>query len=224
MNADRISLSENVLRHLGESTDRRQVRKDYLGNDYMNIAQVVTRLNLAFNYDWDWETVRFFEENNVMFCHGRLTCRLYDEDGNVHTIVKEAVGGAEINNKKRYGDIYKSAASYAMKKAASYLNIGLDLSMKEEERMFALENNARNYNAWSDEAMERHKDGWDFIGNLLDNEVMSSSDINAYVNSWSSGSYLTLEMIPEKEFDNFVSSLKAEFEAAQQEAKYGDVL
>ena len=55
MKVDKIDVSEEVLRHLGEATDRRQVRKDWSGNDYMNIAQVVTRLNLAFNYDWDWE-------------------------------------------------------------------------------------------------------------------------------------------------------------------------
>lgn len=217
INVDKVNLSEDVLRHLGEATDRRQVRKDWSGNDYMNIAQVVTRLNLAFNYDWDWETVRFFKEENVMFCHGRLICRLYDEDGNVHIIKKEAVGGTKIEPKK-YSDVYKSAASYAMKKAASYLNIGLDLSMKEEERMFAIENNARVYSAWTQEAKDRHKDGWDFINALLDNEVISKDDVNSYINTWSNGSYLNLDMIPEVEFDSFVTILKAEFEEAQGES------
>ena len=217
MKVDKIDVSEEVLRHLGEATDRRQVRKDWSGNDYMNIAQVVTRLNLAFNYDWDWETIKFFEEKNVMFCHGRLTCRLYDADGNVHVVKKEAVGGAKIEPKK-YSDIYKSAASYAMKKAASYLNIGLDLSMQEEERLFAIENNARAYSSWSQEAKERHKEGWSFINALLESEVMTNDDINAYVNAWSSGSYLNLDMIPENEFDKFISSLQSEFDEAQEGA------
>ena len=47
---------------------------------------------------------------------------------------------------------------------------------------------------------------------------MTNDDINAYVNAWSSGSYLNLDMIPENEFDKFISSLQSEFDEAQEGA------
>ena len=216
MQVNKLQVSQDVLKHLGEATDRRLVRTDLRGNSYLSISQVVTALNLAFNYDWDWDIIKYFKEENVMFCHGKLTARLYDENGNTHVITKEAIGGAVIIA-KTYKDIYKSASSYAMKKAASYLNIGLDLAMKEEERLFALENNSRLYSIWTEETKAKHKDGWNFIEAILSNEIMTQDDINDYIKAWSAGSYLNIDMLSEEQFDSFIETLKAEAEKAGEE-------
>lgn len=96
---------------------------------YVEGAWVIRQLNLAFGWDWDFE-VRSHQlitgpdgRPTEVVVLGRLTCRL--PDGRV--VVKEDFGSDALKPGAQLGDVFKSAATDALKRCARALGVGLDL-------------------------------------------------------------------------------------------------
>lgn len=96
---------------------------------YVEGAWVIRQLNLAFGWDWDFE-VRDRQlisgpdgRPQEVVVLGRLTCRL--PDGRV--VVKEDFGSDVFKVGVQAGDVFKSAATDALKRCARALGIALDL-------------------------------------------------------------------------------------------------
>lgn len=100
--------------------------------------QYITRiLNEICGHDWDFEVKRERLDEDRVTVLGRLTLRV-----GPHTIVKEQFGGHDVErynsgNKSgqplSMGDAFKSAASDALKKCASLIGLGVDLSLPIQE-------------------------------------------------------------------------------------------
>ena len=100
---------------------------------YTDPAYVIRTLNEAFGWDWDFDVdhEELFYHNDQPFeikCRGKLTVRLGGQ-----SVTKTQYGAAQIRMKKdgsgpvTIGDMYKGAASDALKKCAAMLGIALDL-------------------------------------------------------------------------------------------------
>jgi hypothetical protein len=91
---------------------------------YVEAHEYIRRLNQAFDGNWSFEIVKHEIGENEVIVVGKLVA-----DG----IVKMAFGGSDIKRKKETGEIIciaddlKAAATDAMKKASSFLGIGLHL-------------------------------------------------------------------------------------------------
>jgi recombination DNA repair RAD52 pathway protein len=103
---------------------------------YVEGAWVIRQLNLAFGWDWDFE----IRDRQVIpgpdgrpqevVVLGRLTCRL--PDGRV--VVKEDFGSEAFKAGVQAGDVFKSAATDALKRCARALGIALDLYERQAVR------------------------------------------------------------------------------------------
>jgi recombination DNA repair RAD52 pathway protein len=103
---------------------------------YVEGAWVIRQLNLAFGWDWDFEV----KDRQVIpgpdgkpaevVVLGRLTCRL--PDGRV--VVKEDFGSEAFKAGVQAGDVFKSAATDALKRCARALGIALDLYERQAVR------------------------------------------------------------------------------------------
>ena len=103
-----------------------KTRKGSFGHQlsYVEGAEYIRRLNAAFDGRWSFEIVDHQIGKNHVVVVGKLTAA---------EIVKMAFGGSTITTNNQTGDAVsvaddlKSAATDAMKKAASMLGVGLDL-------------------------------------------------------------------------------------------------
>jgi hypothetical protein len=104
---------------------------------YVPIAEVVTRLNAVLGVGgWSCTTIRAERDTldpDWIIAHVRLT--LIRDNGSVVSF--DGHGGQSIKRTKEgkivdLGDEFKGAESDALKKAASRLGVGLDLSRKED--------------------------------------------------------------------------------------------
>lgn len=157
---------------------------------YISGSTVIDILNKAFNYLWDFEPleqwvepgVPYFNkyskevdkwENQAPSAHvkGKLTVYLQDEKGQIQTIVKTAFGSkAIIGKQSEQESIFKSAATDALKKAASHLGIGLQLYRNEEDSEFFYDLCTDNYESdeWSDETIALNEDNLSRISEAKD--------------------------------------------------------
>lgn len=99
---------------------------------YLTGEQVISRLNDVLGVDgWSYVTGEPVIVENQLYIKGSLTL--------VGGITKEAWGGAQVKRTRATGDFLdlgndiKSAATDALKKAASLLGVGLYLSAKNAE-------------------------------------------------------------------------------------------
>jgi hypothetical protein len=100
---------------------------------YTDSAYVIRTLNKAFSWDWDFEvdSEELFAVGDQPFevkCRGKLTVRL-----NGQAVTKSQYGAAQVEMLKdgsapvSIADVYKAAATDALKKCASLLGIALDI-------------------------------------------------------------------------------------------------
>ena len=101
---------------------------------YIEGSQYIRRLNEAFKNDWNFSILEYkIFESGVMVL-GKLSIPSFG-------IEKEAFGGADIMKKKsgeviNIADDLKSAATDALKKAASMLGVGLHLYSEDPGPVF----------------------------------------------------------------------------------------
>ena len=133
---------------------------------YISGSTVIDILNNVFGYCWNWSIDKEWIENGRPFfnqyskdkthqatingkngaweeqgdiCHvrGTLTVELTDENGVIHKVSKTAYGSKCIVGKQDQQDsIFKAASTDAIKKAASYFGIGLELYRDEDEQIY----------------------------------------------------------------------------------------
>lgn len=110
----------------------KNVKKNPKGFSYVEVAEVIDRLNAVLGYGgWSFEVPESFRDGEWIIAKGRLVAC---------GAVYEQYGGVEISRykaeHKRGGDIvdlsfeYKGAASEALKKCAMSLGVALYLSLK----------------------------------------------------------------------------------------------
>ena len=218
---NKIGINDTVMKHLTDTTPPKQVL--HKGKTpYISISSVINRLNLAFSNDWDWTNLEFWTTGEktlngdaVVHCKGELIVRLYDDNGNPHFIKRTGLGGHTV--RMGYENAYKSASSYALRKAASTFGIGLDLSMKEEEREFNMLSNqqeiyeiksqeAVNNTIWNDEMKQKYASYWQLIDSRTKEYGAKEEDVNALVNSWSQGKFVSIYALDETNFVAFCES------------------
>lgn len=125
---------------------------------YVPHGYVTSTLNKAFGFDWDWRIVpngdgdsytyhppisstykgKTVERPGSIIVKGELTVRIRnpkDLSQVVATITREAFGEKEEVNGMSWGAHIKSAASDALKKAATLIGIALDLYYAEPDEV-----------------------------------------------------------------------------------------
>ena len=110
--------------------------------EYIEVANVIQRLNDAFNAEWSYEIVDRLVEDNEVIVLGKLTAE---------GISKTQWGGSTITKHQKTGDLLsladdlKAAASDALKKCASHFGVALSIYGREfplEERVTSRTNGA----------------------------------------------------------------------------------
>jgi hypothetical protein len=101
--------------------------------DYVPGWWFVEQLNSLFGYYWDFEIVDQFIGQDQIWVKGKLTVKSPTSD---ITVTKTAFGGSKIKSKANpaidIGDDLKSAATDALKKAATLLGIAADVYGQRE--------------------------------------------------------------------------------------------
>ena len=167
--------------------------------NYISGSTVIDILNVAFDYDWDWNIERVWIEKSQPYLNkwlkdnsgkqvggleeqapvahvlGYLTIRYQEETENgiiSHELIKSATGSKVILGKASDQDsIFKAAATDALKKAASLIGIGLELYRDEEEQSYY---DAISYeNPWTEELLKEFETERTFI-----KQIMKEYDLN----------------------------------------------
>lgn len=193
--------------------------------DYVSGSTVIDILNNAFGHNWSWAVKEFWREDSIPFyskndnsrengipqgpiihCLGTLTAQFYDDNGDVATISKDGFGAkAIVGGQSDQKDNYKSAATDALKKAASLFGIAAQLYRDENEQFFY---ESINYvDPWADEEVyAAHAEEREYIKNYIDRHNHSALERAVY--EWSSGSITEINDLNPDELTAFVNFLK----------------
>jgi len=101
-------------------------RKGYFGDelDYVETADVIRRLNTAFDGQWSFEIVEYQQLGDEVVVLGKLTAEgIQKMQFGSHHITKSKKDGEVVN----LGYDLKSAASDALKKTSTHLGVALHL-------------------------------------------------------------------------------------------------
>ena len=203
------------------------------GLTYITVGAVVRILNQAFGpMGWSWKVdEQWIEENRprVDFktqlrrnpnpdvvpeqcAHvlGTLTVTMIEEDkeGNKSYVVsqKSAHGSKVVLGGSDDGqNLYKSAASDALKKAASYFGIASDLALQEDELNYFKISEVSS--AWDDVDKEEYRDVFEQLEKLCDDNGIDADYLNAAVKQWSNGKLVSIEQVGPDDIRNFVREL-----------------
>ena len=96
--------------------------------DYVTPDFVISLLNEAFDYKWNTRVVSHEMCGDTAVVVLELT--VYDEAG--FPISKQQFGSGEVSRGMGHGEAFKSAASDALKKAATLLGVALELYLDDE--------------------------------------------------------------------------------------------
>lgn len=166
---------------------------------YLSVQTVIDMLNDVFGYDWNWTIQRQWiehsapsvykgdvqEQEPVAHVTGRLEVPIIGENGEViRVIVKEASGSKRIIGKaSEQESMYKSAASDALKKAASLFGIGLELARSDAEQQYF---DTKSYvSPWEDEAtVKKYEPIWNRIEKIKQDNNWGEEEIVQCVASY----------------------------------------
>lgn len=211
-----------------------QLIKDKPGGNnmhYISGCTVIDMLNKLTNYAWDWRIDEHWVQKSedkfnpkydkepkpqgpVAHVIGTLTLHLQDENGEPFTIVKSAAGAKPIiGGQNEQKDIFKSAGTDALKKAASLVGIGAQLYRDEDEQEYF---EALNYeDPWTEEALAAHKADFDYLKSLMSgNEAYEREDLNEVLSAWSHGGYSDIGDLPPDDLTDYVKYLKSQSKEA----------
>lgn len=197
---------------------------------YISGSTVIDMLNKLTNYMWDWKIEEHWVQNSidkfnpkydkepkpqnpVAHVIGTLTIYLHDENGNIFKISKSAAGAKPIiGGQNEQKDIFKSAGTDALKKAASLVGIGAQLYRDEDEQeyfdMLCYED------PWTDEELDAHKADFDYLKELM-GQGYAREELNEVLVSWSNKTFSDMGDLPPAELTEFVKYLKEQ--AAESE-------
>ena len=155
----------------------------------------------------------YISQPPVAWVSGRLTVKLWDEDKQVYVeSFRDAAGSKIINGAAGEQEhIFKSAQSDAMKKAASFFGIGLELARKDPEKEFFEELNAEPLEpVWTDELKAKYAAEWEIINSIIKTNGWSMEDFGYYVHMATEGQYSLIDYMPEEFMSALMNTLKAE--------------
>ena len=208
---------------------------------YVTGPVVIDQLNRAFNHLWSiemvdqwvqpsvskekkvWDEVNrrqiatgeMDEQNPVAHVKVRLTVLIPNDDGTFTTIVKEAYGcQSVIGGQSEQENIFKGAATDALKKAAQNLGIALDLARAQEAQAYFDE---MLVIPWTAEETSAHQKEIDYVQSIFKENQLSPEEINGYVYTWSEGVIPSYAQIRPDSYTEFYSWLKLQVEAAVAE-------
>lgn len=191
---------------------------------YISGYTVVDILNKLCNYNWDWiiekewleEGVPFYnkydnkteEQGPVAHVRGTLVMHFVDDNGNDVTIKKSAYGAKPIIGKQdAQKDIFKSASTDALKKAASYLGVAGQLYREKSEQEYFEDINYED--PWDDETLLAHKEEFDYLKSLIADKTLTAEELAEEVRSFTDGELSDYNDLLPEELTDFVAELKA---------------
>lgn len=150
------------------------IQKKYIqtapdGFRYVNVNIVINLLNKIFGYFWSWEIKEqgiepihiYKKDREAIGCYawtrGVLSVPVYDANGNMFMMKKEAFGGKSlVGSGKVQSQTLKIAASDALKKAASMLGIAPNVYISDEIYN-NIQEDAIQEDSWTDIKVEKYK-------------------------------------------------------------------
>lgn len=201
---------------------------------YISGATVIDILNSTFGHlGWDFQILRQWKEESIPFfnkwakektathngaqgawenqapvawVHGRLVVTLKTEDGQYHTVTKEAFGSKSIIGKQSEQEhIFKSAQTDALKKAASLLGIGAELYRGEEEQQYY--DVISKPLVWTKELQES-SESWKKLMNIANECGWDTNAINYYVTEYTENAYVDIYTLPEAYMDGLIAYIE----------------
>lgn len=155
----------------------------------------------------------------IVHVEGRLTVKLWDEDRQCYVeSYREACGSKVlVGGASDQDSAYKSAQSDAMKKAASFFGVGLELARKEPEKEYFEELNAEPLEVvWTDELKATYATEWELINAIIEANGWSISDLGYYVHMATEGVFSELEYMAEEYMPVLMDTLKSEGLVAEE--------
>ena len=203
---------------------------------YISGCVVIDILNSVFGMNWDWVIKDHWIQKSepkfnpkydkepkpqgpVAHVIGELVIRLQDENGKEVVIRKNAAGAKPIiGGQNEQKDVFKSASTDALKKAASLLGVGAQLYRDQDEQEYFEELNYED--PWTEEVLAAHQEEFDFLKELMAGDY-TREDINAVLYSWSEQAFADISELPPDDLTNFVDYLKEEIAADTEVAAEG---
>jgi recombination DNA repair RAD52 pathway protein len=205
---------------------------------YISGSTAIDMLNDIFGYAWDWKVEKYwvapcepkYNKNDQMHehpiaqgpvCHvlGTLTIHLQDNKGNDVVISKSGFGSKMVvGGQSDQKDNFKAAGTDALKKAASLVGIAAQLYRDEDEQNYFDALNEEVDDPWADDAVyEAHADERAYLKNLMENQDITTDDLNQAVATWSKDSFDDIQDLAPEEFTAFVNYLKEEEAKSNEE-------
>lgn len=132
----------------------------------------------------------------------RLVIRTTDENGVVNVTTKESYGSKSVIGKQSEQEhIFKSAQTDALKKAASYLGIGLQL-YRNEETQFYFE--AINKPIVWTEKLKNESPLWSNLLQVIDKKGIDFSYLNNLVEEITESEFIDIFTLPESYMESFI--------------------
>lgn len=144
----------------------------------------------------------WLQQAPVAWVKVRLILRTVDEHGNVNQTIKESFGSKSVIGKQSEQEhIFKSAQTDALKKAASYLGIGLQL-YRNEETQFYFE--AINKPVVWTEDLRNESPLWSNLLKVIDDKGIDFADVNQLVEEATESQYIDIFTLPESYMEGFI--------------------
>ena len=223
----RTVLSKKIKERLQTPVPQHLIkRQPYDKNiSYVTGNYIINYLNYVFDYDWDiLECEQWLQQGEDFIvkdkktkeikeripqpaiAHVKLKVRFNytDDEGVYRSIYKTTYGAKTVEGvASKQEDIYKSACTDAIKKAASMIGIANDLYLDDKELAY-LEDLAYE-NPWTDALYKEHQAAWDYI-NQLTNEIENGKEfLNQYIYYFSNELANDIRFITPDNIEDFVS-------------------
>lgn len=140
------------------------------GFKYINSAIVIEILNQVFDYAWSWtildqgiEQCRPYPkhptiEGSYAWVKGQITAPFNNSKGEIFNVIKQALGGKMIiGGPKVQSQVFKTAATDAFKKAASFFGIAKNIYMAED-LFLSLQEDKIEQDSWNTFELKQHED------------------------------------------------------------------
>lgn len=185
MTYQRYTLDKSITEVFKEHIPNKIIKERQQGKEklsYVSGSVILDMINKATNYNWDFIVEeRWIQESRDKFnpkydkepvpqgpvahVYGYLELNFIDENNTPVTIRKHAFGSKPIiGGQNEQKDIFKSAMTDAIKKAASMIGIGLQLWRDDSEQDFFEDINYED--PWTEEEKNKHKKDFEYIDSL----------------------------------------------------------
>ena len=185
MTYQRYTLDKSITEVFKEHIPNKIIKERQQGKEklsYVSGSVILDMINKATNYNWDFIVEeRWIQESRDKFnpkydkepvpqgpvahVYGYLELNFIDENNTPVTIRKHAFGSKPIiGGQNEQKDIFKSAMTDAIKKAASMIGIGLQLWRDDSEQDFFEDINYED--PLTEEEKNKHKKDFEYIDSL----------------------------------------------------------